>query len=63
MLDEFGTGRAIAIGPHIPMQWRLPKNPMKNAVKISGDILLFIMVVIELVYDIQKSNLFHLKAS
>jgi hypothetical protein len=37
-LDEFGTGRAIAIGPHIPMQCKLPTNPTKNAANISGDI-------------------------
>ena len=34
--EESGTGKATAIGPRIPMQGKLPKNPTKNAVKISG---------------------------
>jgi hypothetical protein len=37
-LFESGTGKAIAIGPHIPMQCKLPTNPTKNAANISGDI-------------------------
>ena len=41
MFDDLGTGKAIAIGPHIPIQCKLPKNPMKNAANISGDIFLF----------------------
>lgn len=35
---ELGTGRAIAIGPHIPIQCAEPKNPTANAEKIIGDI-------------------------
>lgn len=39
MFEELGIGRAIAIGPHIPMQCKLPKKPIASAVKISGDIM------------------------
>lgn len=36
---ELGTGSAIAIGPHIPMQCAEPKKPTAKAEKIIGDIL------------------------
>jgi hypothetical protein len=33
--EDFGTGKASAIGPHIPMQWKLPIKPIVSAVSNS----------------------------
>tara|TARA_R100001015_G_C4600218_1_gene155191 strand:- start:444 stop:566 length:123 start_codon:yes stop_codon:yes gene_type:complete len=35
LVDWFSPGMAKAMGPHIPMQWKLPNRPKVNPVQSS----------------------------